>query len=309
MAPRHKSVDQASAPLPPPRASTSVLVPAAPRLAFPAFQGLIEARSPLSVQVSRRLRAAIIGGGVEAGTELPSEKDLGRDLGVGRSTVREAVRILKAQGLVSGGDSVSTKRPRVADDRELSAAAAQAMENVVLLGKVPLRDLVELRVVLEGAAVEAAALRELDPEAEATSDPDPIAKALTRAEEALTEMASPDLDVVRFRAADVAFHLALAAAAGNATYPLIMGVLRSAISAHLGEALALVPDFQATTAALLGEHRAIFEAVAKRRPKRARELVSAHVRDFYASSEPGSDRREQGASAPRQAPTRASRPR
>jgi GntR family transcriptional regulator, transcriptional repressor for pyruvate dehydrogenase complex len=279
MAPRHESASGAATAAPRKPAPARVQAPA--RLAFPAFDGVLEARSPLSVQVSRRLRAAIVGGGVEAGTELPSEKDLGRDLGVGRSTVREAVRILKAQGLVSGGDSVSTKRPRVADDRELSAAAAQAMENVVLLGRVPLRDLVELRVVLEGAVVEAAAQRAPVTHADAHAHAD---DALDRAEQALFEMAAPDLDVVRFRAADVAFHLALAEAAGNATYPLIMGVLRSAISAHLGEALERVGDFAGTTAALLAEHRAIFEAVAKRRPKRARELVAAHVRDFYADS-------------------------
>jgi DNA-binding FadR family transcriptional regulator len=234
-----------------------------------AFVLRAEERPPLSVLVSRQLRQAIVAGSVAAGTELPSEKDLGRDLGVGRSTVREAVRILQAQGLVSGGDTVSTRRPRVSNDQQLGAAAAQAMENVMLLGHVPLGDLVELRVVLEGAAVSAAASR---PEA-----------ALEQAREALALMQSGalDLDVAGFRAADLAFHHALAIASGNAAFPLMMGVLRAAIAAHLGEALLEVRDVRAVTKRLAAEHAAIFEAVARRRPKRAEELVVSHVRCFY----------------------------
>lgn len=232
-----------------------------------SFRLAAEERPPLSVLVSRQLRRAIIDGGVAAGTELPSEKDLGRDLGVGRSTVREAVRILQAQGLVSGGESVSTKRPRVSGDRRLTAAAALAMENVMRLGNVPLNDLVELRVLLEGASVEAAASRGDAP--------------LELAREALATMQRHDLDVPTFRAADVAFHHALAVAAGNATYPLMMGVLRAAITAHLGEALLRIPDFPAVAQKLAAEHAAIFEAVAKGRASRAKTLVGSHIRGFY----------------------------
>ena len=115
------------------------------------FELRAEDRAPLSVLVSRQLRQAIVSGRVSVGTELPSEKELTAELGVGRSTIREALRILQAQGLLSGGDTVSTRRPRVSTHQTLSLAAAQAMENAVRLGQVPLGDLVELRVVIEGA--------------------------------------------------------------------------------------------------------------------------------------------------------------
>lgn len=226
-----------------------------------------EERAPLSLLVSRQLRQAIVSGKVGTGTELPSEKELTQELGVGRSTVREAVRILQAQGLVSGGDTVSTKRPRVSTEDALRSAAAVAIDNAMRLAQVPLGDLVELRVVLEGAAVELAASRR-----------DGL---LAEARAAVDVMSEPGIDIERFRAADLRFHGALAGSAGNAAFPLVMGVLRSAIGSHLGEALDRERDAPKAMATLAKEHGAILKAVLEGKGKRARELVTAHVREFY----------------------------
>jgi DNA-binding FadR family transcriptional regulator len=142
-----------------------------------------------------------------------------------------------------------------------------AIDNAARLSQVPLADLVELRVVLEGAAVEMAAGRR-----------DGL---LSEARAAVDVMCEPDIDIERFRAADVRFHGALAGAAGNAAFPLIMGVLRSAIGSHLGEALDREPDPPKAMAKLAKEHGAILKAVLEGKGKRARELVTAHVRQFY----------------------------
>jgi DNA-binding FadR family transcriptional regulator len=226
-----------------------------------------EERAPLSLLVSRQLRQAIVSGKVRIGAELPSEKELTQELGVGRSTVREALRILQAQGLVSGGDTVSTRRPRVSTEEVLSGAAAVAMENVIRLGQVPLDDLVELRVVIEGAAVEMAAAA-----AEGAFD---------EARAAVEAMSAPGIEIEEFRAADLAFHRSLANAAGNAAFPLVMGVLRTAIGSHLGEALQREPHPRKAMAKLAKEHDAILKAVAGGRGKRARDLVTDHIRTFY----------------------------
>ena len=231
----------------------------------------VEDRAPLSVLVSRQLRQAIMSGRVTAGTELPSEKELTEELGVGRSTIREALRILQAQGLLSGGDTVSTRRPRVSTHQTLNLAAAQAMENAVRLGQVPLRDLVELRVVIEGAAVEAAASAD--------------GAALDAARAAIATMRAPGIDIDTFRAADLLFHRSLAVASGNAAFPLVMGVLRTAIAGHLGEALHHEPDPAATMKRLGREHAAIFGAVESARGDRARALMTKHIRSFYLERE------------------------
>ncbi|MBX3199592.1 MAG: FadR family transcriptional regulator [Labilithrix sp.] len=235
------------------------------------FELRAEDRAPLSVLVSRQLRQAIVSGRVSVGTELPSEKELTAELGVGRSTIREALRILQAQGLLSGGDTVSTRRPRVSTHQTLSLAAAQAMENAVRLGQVPLGDLVELRVVIEGASVESAAA-----DSDEALD---AARAAIVAMKASTQGKAPDVEA--FRAADLAFHRSLALASRNAAFPLVMGVLRSAISSHLGEALHREADLPGAIARLTREHEAILGAIEAGRGERARALVTKHIRAFY----------------------------
>lgn len=224
-------------------------------------------RAPLSVTVSRRLRDAIVSGAMSLGMELPSEKDLSRDLGVGRSTVREALRILQAQGLLSGGDTVSTQRPRVSAEQSLQVAAT-TMENVLRLGQIPLSDLVELRLLVEGAIARKAAARR-----------EPV--GLDEARAALTAMQRPRVEIGTFRDADLRFHRGLAVAAGNAAFSLVMGVLRGAIAGHLGEALLRVSSPRAAMAKLAQEHEAILAAVEAGRGAEAARLVTSHIRDFY----------------------------
>jgi len=230
-------------------------------------------REPLSVAVSRQLRAAIVSGKISVGTAMPSEKELGQRLGVGRSTVREALRILQAQGLLSGGDTVSTQRPRVSAEKTMSTAA-DVMENVLRLGAVPLGDMVEVRISLERAMVSLAAKR-------APKRP----SVLDDAKDALAVMRVKDLDVERFRAADLAFHKGIARATGNAAFPLVMEVLREAVSAHLGERLHEVRSAKTAMAALTREHEEILSAVERGKPEKAAALVEDHIRDFYLGSE------------------------
>lgn len=239
------------------------------------FSLTAEERAPLSVAVSRRIREAIVTGKVEVGTELPSEKDLARELGVGRSTVREALRILQAQGLLSGGDTVSTHRPRVSAEQALQIAGV-TMENVLRLGRIPLGDLIDLRVLIEGAAVEQAAQREAG-EAQGVALEE--TRAAIRAMREATQTKNVEIDA--FRAADLRFHKSLVAASGNLAFPLVMSVLREAISGHLGEALHRERDPRSTMDALTHEHEAILEAVASGKGRRARTLIGDHIRGFY----------------------------
>ena len=110
----------------------------------------VEERAPLSVIVSRQLRQAIMSGRVSVGTELPSEKELTAELGVGRSTIRRgAPHPAGARARVRWRYGLDAA-PAGLDAADVDLAAAQAMENAVRLGQVPLGDLVELRVVVEG---------------------------------------------------------------------------------------------------------------------------------------------------------------
>jgi DNA-binding FadR family transcriptional regulator len=222
-------------------------------------------RAPLSLLVYSQIRDSILSGSLAVGTELPSEKDLAEHFDVSRSTIREAVRILQAKGLLSGGDTVSTARPRVSDAL-VSTSASEALENALRLGRIPLTDLVELRQVVEGAAVSGASTECLDD-----------------ARAALEIMRAPGVGVAAFHDADVRFHICLAGAGGNTAFSLVMTALRDAIAGHLRDALAAVPDPGPVLARLAAEHAAILDAVDGGAPDRAAALVRAHIWNFYAS--------------------------
>ncbi|MGB8649682.1 MAG: GntR family transcriptional regulator [Mycobacteriales bacterium] len=223
-------------------------------------------RTPLSLLVSRQLRDAIVSGELSVGTLLPSEKELADRFGVSRSTIREALRILQALGLLTGGDTVSTARPRVSATQTV-AAVSDVLESAVRLSQIPLGDLVELRLVLEGAALES---------------PVTVPARLEEARAALEVMQRPGVDVVTFHDADVRFHTSLAGAGGNSAFTLVMGVLREAIGGHLVEALSALPKPVPTLRRLCSEHAAILQAVEDGDGPLAARLVREHIWSFYS---------------------------
>lgn len=231
-----------------------------------AFQAV--ERHPVYQQVAAQLREAILSGELAGGSELPSERELGERFGVGRTTVREALRALQAQGLVVSG--AATAPLRVVHPEALSAGPARdALVHLLRLGQVPLADLVELRCVLEGTAVAAVARRHGDDDLE----------ALARCVEAMRSALD---DVRAFEQADVRFHLALAAASGNEAVHLVMLAVRDSIGSHLLDALQADPESATTLQQLLTEHEQLLAAIRRRDADEARRLVETHVAGFYA---------------------------
>lgn len=222
------------------------------------------ARIPLSLAVSGRLRDAILDGSLPVGESLPTEQELAQTFSVGRSTVREALRVLQAQGLVTGADTVSTTRPKVTHENTADSAAT-ALSTAVQVGAVPLPDLVELRVLLEASALRG------------------VREVPGAARVAIEEMrrATEDNNPSAFHDADVDFHVALAGAGGNRAFVLVMTVLRECIAGYLMSELAAIEDSAATLKSLLAEHEAIADAIVAGQPDYAAELVERHVRGFY----------------------------
>jgi GntR family transcriptional repressor for pyruvate dehydrogenase complex len=224
-------------------------------------------RAPLSLLVSQQLREAIVSGDLTDGTELGSEKELSEQFGVSRSTVREALRVLQAQGFLSGGDSVSTSRPRVSVENSF-ASASGALESAMRLRQISLGDLIQLRLLLEGEAVR---------------NVDAGAGGLSVAREALDEMRTAEADIEVFHDADVRFHIALAGCSGNAAFSLVMTALRDTIAGHLLGALEAQQDPKRTLGRLADEHEAIIDALDAGDPGRAQALLHAHIWAFYAN--------------------------
>lgn len=215
-------------------------------------------------------------GRIGLGEHLPAERALAASLGVSRPSVREAVRVLEAMGVVrtaagSGPEAGAVVVGGPATSIGTSLGAALRLHTTT--SRLTVADLVATRVLLETWAVTAAAERTERPER-----PEHTA-ALARAAGLLDAMEGTE-DAVAFIALDQEFHLALATAAGNAVVEAVMTSLREAVRAYVAGSLPLLPDWPATAARLRAEHRAVLAAVVAGDAQQAAAAVRAHIEGF-----------------------------
>lgn len=238
-----------------------------------AFHAVVH--TPAYEQVAGQLREAILDGTLRPGDELPSERELCEQFGVSRTTVREALRALQAQGLaVAAGPTAPLRVPQ---PEALGVGPLRdSLVHLLRLGRVPLHDLVELRCALESAAVAAAATRP-------AKDGDRAAR-LAEAHAAIEQMRAVTGDPAAFEQADVRFHLALVAASGNEALQLVMLAVRDSVSAHLLDALRQLRAPARALNRLLRQHEAILAAVEAGDARDAEQLLRDHVMGFYRAA-------------------------
>jgi GntR family transcriptional repressor for pyruvate dehydrogenase complex len=211
-------------------------------------------------------------GDLALGGRLPGERAMAEQLKVSRTSVREAVRILEAMGVVRAGVG-SGKDAGTVVIAEPGSALGSTLRLHVATRHLPVADIVETRVLLESWAAERAQVG---------------VRALEEAGELLDQMdAAPDIDT--FLALDARFHVALAQAAGNSVVSAMMASLRGAIENYAGELTGNLPDWNATSTRLRAEHRAILTAVNNHDGGTAAELVAAHIQGFYKEAGVGAN--------------------
>lgn len=220
-------------------------------------------RAPIYLQVAAQLREAILSGRFAPGDRLPTERELAREFGVSRTSVREALRALEAQGFVAPGPATA----RTVVGPGLSEALRDAVGNLLRLQQIPLDDLVDFRCTIETAAVARAAARR--PE-----------EALAEAAAAHAEMSLAGIGAEAFEKADLRFHVALARASGNDALHLVMLAVRDAIGRYLLDRMQRRRDLAAGLERLCREHDAVLTAVRAGDGQEAATLVRAHIEAF-----------------------------
>jgi GntR family transcriptional repressor for pyruvate dehydrogenase complex len=211
-------------------------------------------------------------GRLAVGGRLPAERSLAEQLRVSRTSVREAIRILEAMGVVRAGVGSGPDAGTVVIS-DPTAALGSALRLHVATQHLPVADIVETRVLLESWAVSHA--RADSPE-------------LARAARLLEEMDADAVGVDEFLALDVRFHLALADAAGNAVVSAMMGSLRESITGYASRLTANLPDWDTMADRLRAEHHNILAAVRSDDGERAAKLVAAHIEGYYREAGVGS---------------------
>lgn len=188
------------------------------------------------------------------GDQLPPERDLTRTYSVGRSSTREALRVLESQGMT---ESDGRGGFRVADYSNL---LRQALGLLVGLERVEIADLFEVRRTLEIESAGLAAARRSAGDLEALS---------VRIDEMKAALADP----VRYGAADIGFHVGLATATGNRLTVRLMEAIRDAMSRTFTVAFNVPGSPQLS----LREHQSILAAISQRDAQLARERMRGHL--------------------------------
>lgn len=227
-------------------------------------------RRPVYEQVADALREAILSGEIPPGSALPPERELTARFGVGRTTIREALRALQTKGLVVATGPTSPLRA-VAADALTTEPLRETLVHLLRLGRVPLDDLIGLRVALEGAGAAAAASRDPRPD-------------LTAARDQIAFMRAAGTDLEAFEIADIRFHVEIVRASGNEALTLVMLAVRHTVSERLLSHLSTLADPRPVVAQLIAEHEAILQAVIDRDDDSARRLSAEHLRRFYSEA-------------------------
>lgn len=224
--------------------------------------------------VLEHVESRLLAGELAPGDRLPGERALSAELGVGRSSVREALRVLEAMGLVrtASGSGPSAGAVIVATP---DGGMRTLMRLQVAARGLPVADLVDTRLLLEGAV--AARL------AEASAGEASAAPELAAAERLLDAMDDPTLAPEEFLALDAAFHLALAEAAGNQVTLATMAGLRSGIEGYVVAGMQRIADWPAMAARLRAEHRGVLHSITDGDATAARRGIHDHIAGYYAA--------------------------
>lgn len=230
-------------------------------------------------KILRWLENELFEGNIQLGQDLPTDSEIARAIGVGRSRTRDALRTLEDMDLVQ----LYTGRGKemlVHLSDEPAAAASAALRLHMSSSRYPTRDLVQTRILLESWAI-----ARIDSKTVSFAEMDDV----------LAQMEDFDLSIRDFLELLLSFHHQVMRCAGN---ELLVGLLASVRQPSFESMLSLVgrmPLWSSAVERLRAESRAIAEALKAGDAATARALVIGQLRGMY--SEAGIDLEEEATSA------------
>lgn len=211
-------------------------------------------------QVEKAIRGAILSGELQVGERLPAEAELARQFEVSRTTIREALQSLWAEGLIrkipgaGGGSFVES-----VDHRSLERAMQQSLHRLLQLGTLRPDEVNLVRELLELPAVRLAALNRTDADLAQLHANTTARRTIADGDPRAAEL-------------DNDFHRLAAEASGNRVLAALIAALHAESS----------PDAQAQGAEQGNEitrrhHQQIADAIAARDPDEAETAALAHL--------------------------------
>ncbi|MCD8352635.1 MAG: FadR family transcriptional regulator [Planctomycetaceae bacterium] len=215
----------------------------------------LKKKTRLYEDIVRQFMQKIDDGELKAGDKLPTERELVEQLGVSRSSIREALRAMELLGVVQSkvGGGTFIKHSRI--DRNLLQFADTRQDD-----KTTLLETFEVRMVLEAYSAAQAAKKRTD-------------EQLVVLRESIDEMTRDIEEGNRGSGADMRFHRIIAEMAGNSmllnVLTMIAGTLTSSIA---------VSNAHVDSRDIVAEHREMYEAIAAGDDKAAERLMRAHLK-------------------------------
>lgn len=217
--------------------------------------------SRASEDIVQQIKSNIFAGKLAPGDRLPSEKELAEQFGLSRITVRDALRVLESQGLVSikvgaGGGAFVTNPS--------GTSANEMVTDLLRLQRASTRELVEARLVIETSIVTYAAER-------ATADD--LAAMQKAIDDARAGRGAGDS---HFTPHSVDFHIAMAMAAKNQVLLFTVNSFRTLFYETLEK---LMPDDDMALRAI-EDHQKVLDAITAHDAERARQVMCDHLNYF-----------------------------
>ncbi len=210
-------------------------------------------------EVADYIKDQIMNGVYKPGDRLPSLREFSELLGVGQSTMREAISALKTMGLVTIRQGEGTFVTRFDPDEVLSG-----FEPIQPVTEQDIMSLLEVRKIIETGIVQLAAERRSDED-------------LQRIETALKEMEIAVANGELGEKSDWQFHYEIAKASHNPILESIMQSISETMSKTLKASREKMFQAKGNAERLLAEHKDIYKAIANKNTKKAEESMLFHL--------------------------------
>lgn len=213
----------------------------------------------ISTQIAEQIRSSILAGEFAPGEKLPPERELAEMFGVSRPSVREALNILAAAGLVESYQGGGTIVKSLMD-----AASGPPLSEIIKVEQERALDVIEVRKCMEAWTAYYAAQRAL---------PDDIRKleGIVWSMEANLNGLKPSEDL------DANFHIVIARSTHNVVWLHLMQTIFEAMKEFQRSVWRAVYLTEEDHRMLFTHHKGIFEAIRDKDCERARDAMLNHL--------------------------------
>lgn len=218
-------------------------------------------RSGITELVVQRIKDLLARGELKAGSRLPPERELAEMLNISRPSLRTALKALSVMGIIRAKPGAGTY---IAES--LPEVFTEPMHFMTLINNTSVEELFEARRIIEAGLAEIAAERAVAEDIE----------ALNREIDGMRETI---YDPENYLKHDVRFHQIIARASNNKLMSGVMDTIAQLLFHIRRQTIKDARDLEEA----IDWHRKIVDAIRKRDSKRAKDMLSSHLRAAQAA--------------------------